>query len=82
VVGSATTSAFLTATPAIPLLMLFPRPASAAPPAVSGSFTWTPPALGRWRARATFIGTLGFSPSPSGYVSLLVAPPLPGRTGL
>ena len=42
-----------------------------------GSIAWTPPALGRWRVRASFVGTLMFSPSRSGYVSLLVAAPLP-----
>jgi hypothetical protein len=38
---------------------------------------WTPPAAGRWRARAAFLGTLRFSPSRSAYVWLLVATPLP-----
>ena len=41
-----------------------------------GSVTWTPPALGRWRARVRFLGTLEFSPSESGYVSVVVAKPL------
>jgi len=47
--------------------------------APGGSVTWAPPAPGRWRARATFLGTLRFSPSRSGYVMLLVATPLPDR---
>ncbi len=46
----------------------------------TGSITWVPPALGRWRARATFMGTVTFSPSRSDYVYLLVAPPLPPET--
>jgi hypothetical protein len=33
-----------------------------------GTYSWTPPAAGRWRARASFRGTLGYSPSRSGYV--------------
>ena len=44
--------------------------------APGGVVTWTPPALGRWRARASFLGTLRFSPSESGYVQLLVAKPI------
>ena len=46
--------------------------------APGGSVSWTPPAPGRWRARATFLGTLRFSPSRSGYAMLLIATPLPG----
>ena len=45
--------------------------------APGGTITWTPPAQGRWRARASYLGTLRFSPSRSGYVHLLVARPLP-----
>jgi len=41
-----------------------------------GSVSWTPPALGRWRAHVRFLGTLAFSPSESRYVSVLVANPL------
>jgi len=37
-----------------------------------GSTTWTPPAEGRWRLRATYKGTIDASPSRSGYVRLLV----------
>ena len=49
----------------------------------TGSVSWAPPALGRWRFRAAFTGTLTFSPSRSDYASVLVAPPLPpGRAGL
>jgi hypothetical protein len=40
--------------------------------APGGSLGWTPPAAGRWRARATFLGTLRFSSSRSGYVFVLV----------
>jgi hypothetical protein len=46
----------------------------------STTLSWTPPALGRWRVRATFTGTLTFSPSRSGYALLLVAAPLPPAT--
>jgi hypothetical protein len=44
--------------------------------APGGSLSWTPPAAGRWRARASFLGTLRFSPSRSGYVFVLVATPI------
>jgi len=44
--------------------------------APGGSVTWTPPALGRWRAHVRYLGTLEFSPSESGYVSVVVAKPL------
>jgi len=43
----------------------------------SSQVSWAPPALGRWRTRATFTGTLTFSPSRSDYVFVLVAAPLP-----
>ncbi len=46
--------------------------------APGGTVTWVPPAQGRWRARASYLGTLRFSPSRSGYVYVLVATPLPG----
>jgi hypothetical protein len=36
--------------------------------AVGQSYSWTPPALGRWRASASFLGTSTSSPSRSGYV--------------
>ncbi len=49
-------------------------------PAGSRSVTWTPPALGRWRVRATFTGTLLFSPSRSAYVTVVAAVPLPPST--
>ena len=39
---------------------------------VGGSVGWSPPAEGRWRARASFQGTTEASPSRSGYVHLLV----------
>jgi hypothetical protein len=38
-----------------------------------GGFSWTPPAPGRWRARASFLGTISYSPSRSGYTTILVA---------
>jgi hypothetical protein len=41
-----------------------------------GTVSWRPPAPGRWRARASFLGTVEFSPSLSGYASVLVARPL------
>ena len=37
---------------------------------------WRPPSVGRWRARASFLGTSTASPSGSGYSFLLVARPL------
>ena len=45
--------------------------------APGGTVTWTPPAAGRWRMRASYLGTLRFSPSRSSYVLVLVATPLP-----
>jgi len=48
----------------------------------SSTMSWTPPALGRWRARATFTGTLTFSPSRSGNALILVAVPLPAAAGV
>lgn len=44
--------------------------------APAGSLTWTPPALGRWRAHVSFLGSLRSSPSGSGSISLLVARPI------
>ena len=44
--------------------------------APSASVSWTPPAAGRWRARARFLGTLRASPSRSGYAYVLVAKPI------
>ncbi len=43
-----------------------------------GGFSWTPPAPGRWRARASFLGTIRYSPSRSGYGTVLVAQPVAG----
>lgn len=40
------------------------------------SVAWRPPALGRWRARASFLGTGRSSPSRSGYAYVIVATPL------
>jgi hypothetical protein len=44
--------------------------------APGGSVSWTPPAPGRWRVRATFAGTARSSPSRSGYAQVLVAKPI------
>jgi hypothetical protein len=38
-----------------------------------GGLSWTPPAPGRWRAQASFLGTIRDSPSRSGYATILVA---------
>ena len=39
---------------------------------VGGSVSWVPPAEGRWRVRARFLGTRTASPSRSEYAHLLV----------
>lgn len=39
----------------------------------SAGVAWRPPTLGRWRARASFLGTRTASPSQSGYALLTVA---------
>jgi hypothetical protein len=39
--------------------------------------TWTPPHVGRFRVRASFLGTLSASPSRSGYRPVRVGEPLP-----
>ena len=44
----------------------------------SASVSWTPPAVGHYRVRATFDGTRTESPSRSRYAFLLVAAPLGG----
>ena len=38
--------------------------------------SWRPPAAGRWRVRARFLGTSRSSPSRSGYAHILVARPI------
>jgi hypothetical protein len=38
--------------------------------------SWRPPAAGRWRIRARFLGTRHSSPSRSGYAHILVARPI------
>jgi hypothetical protein len=38
--------------------------------------SWRPPAAGRWRVRARFLGTRSSAPSRSGYAHLLVAKPI------
>ena len=40
--------------------------------AVGSSLAWVPPAEGRWRVRARFLGTRAASPSRSGYAQMLV----------
>jgi hypothetical protein len=40
------------------------------------SVSWQPPAAGRWRVRARFLGTRSSAPSRSGYAHLLVAKPI------
>jgi hypothetical protein len=44
--------------------------------AVGATVTWRPPAAGRWRVRARFLGTRDAAPSGSGYAYVLVAKPL------
>ena len=43
---------------------------------VRTAVSWRPPAAGRWRVRARFLGTRGSAPSRSGYAHLLVARPI------
>jgi len=43
---------------------------------VGTTVSWRPPAAGRWRVRARFLGTRGSSPSRSGYAHLTVARPI------
>ena len=40
------------------------------------AISWRPPAAGRWRVRARFLGTSASAPSRSGYAHLLVARPI------
>jgi hypothetical protein len=44
--------------------------------AAGATMSWRPPAAGRWRVRARFLGTRGSAPSRSGYAYLLVARPI------
>jgi hypothetical protein len=44
--------------------------------AVGATVSWRPPAAGRWRVRARFLGTRDSAPSSSGYAYLLVAKPI------
>jgi hypothetical protein len=44
----------------------------------SGGYAFTPPAVGRWRATAAFLGTRSAAPSEAGFAGVLVAPPLAG----
>jgi hypothetical protein len=43
---------------------------------VGATVSWKPPAAGRWRIRARFLGTRHSSPSRSGYAHILVAKPI------
>lgn len=43
---------------------------------VGTTVSWRPPAPGRWRVRARFMGTRGSAPSRSGYTHVLVARPI------
>jgi hypothetical protein len=43
---------------------------------VGATISWRPPAAGRWRVRARFLGTQGSAPSSSGFAYVLVAKPL------
>jgi hypothetical protein len=43
---------------------------------VGSAVSWRPPAPGRWRVRARFLGTRSSAPSRSGYAHLLVARPI------
>jgi hypothetical protein len=45
----------------------------------SAAISFTPPAEGRWRATAAFLGTRSDAPSKAGFAGVLVAPPLEGR---
>jgi hypothetical protein len=44
--------------------------------AAGSRVSWRPPAAGRWRVRARFLGTAESSPSRSGYAHILVAEPI------
>jgi hypothetical protein len=44
--------------------------------AAGTALSWRPPAAGRWRVRASFLGTRGSAPSRSGYAHVLVARPI------
>jgi hypothetical protein len=44
--------------------------------AVGATVSWRPPAAGRWRVKARFLGTRESAPSRSGYAYLLVAKPI------
>jgi hypothetical protein len=55
---------------------LFFRQVAARAAGGNATIAFTPPAEGRWRARAAFEGTKIAAPSDSSYATLLVAPPL------
>jgi hypothetical protein len=45
----------------------------------SAAISFTPPAEGRWRATAAYLGTRAAAPSEAGFAGVLVAPPLAGQ---
>jgi hypothetical protein len=45
----------------------------------AAGYRFTPPAEGRWRATAAFLGTRTDAPSEAGFAGVLVAPPLGGQ---
>jgi hypothetical protein len=45
----------------------------------AAGISFTPPAEGRWRATAAFLGTRSAAPSQAGFAGVLVAPPLQGQ---
>jgi hypothetical protein len=55
---------------------LFSRQVRATASGGSAAIAFTPPAEGRWRAKAAFQGTRIAAPSASGFATLLTAPPL------
>ena len=56
------------------LAVLPPRAARAS--GGSATVAFTPPSVGRWRARAEYLGTREAAPSETGYANLLVAAPI------
>ena len=54
----------------------FYRRAAARASGGSATVAFTPPSVGRWRARAEYLGTREAAPSETGYANLLVAAPI------